>query len=454
MADITRIANVQISLQTTGINKVSFDTLLIAGPHVVSLPRVSTYTSPSAMISDGFSATDPLYLAAADAFSQIPRPRQIKIGRRQVDAVTLKIDDVNNNGEYSLSILKLDANSNTLSYPYTHTADDSATATEIAEGLALLVNAATATNGIAATTSSGDLILTNSTAGTAFAVTLPDSMAVKTATAADTIAEDMTAINAEDKDWYGFGITSRVPADIMAAAAWAESEIKLFGYAVAEAGAISAASTTDTPYLLKNGNYYRTFGFYHAAAATDFPEIACMARCFAVKPGGETWANKKLAGVSTDGLTETQYLAAKGKNCNTFESFRDSVSITQIGKVAAGEWIDVIRFRDWLQEEMQVNIFSLLINRDKVPYTDEGIAAIEGQMIKALELGQRRGGIAPTEYDADGNEIPGWKISVPLAADISANTKASRILEDMTFTARLAGAIHVAEITGSLVYEF
>ena len=147
-------------------------------------------------------------------------------------------------------------------------------------------------------------------------------------------------------------------------------------------------------------------------------------------------------------------MAAKGKNCNTFESFRDSVSITQIGKVAAGEWIDVIRFRDWLQEEMQVNIFNLLINRDKVPYTDEGIAAIEGQMIKALQLGQRRGGIAPTEYDEDGNEIPGWKISVPLAANISANTKASRILEDMTFTARLAGAIHVAEITGSLVYEF
>lgn len=454
MAEITRIANVQISLQTTGINKVTFDTLLIAGPHVVSLPRVSTYTSPSALISDGFKSTDPLYLAAVDAFSQIPRPKQIKIGRRQVDAVTLQIDDVNNSGEYSLSVLRLDASSNIVTYPYTFTADASATAAEIAGGLATLINAATATNGITATVSGDDLILTNSTAGAAFAVDLPASMSVKTATAADTIAEDLTAINVEDKDWYGLGITSRTSADILAAAAWAESEIKLFGCSVAEAGAISAASTTDTPYLLKKNNYYRTFCFYHADAATDFPEIACMARCFAVKPGGETWANKKLAGVTTDGLTETQYLAAKGKNCNTFESFRDSVSITQIGKVAAGEWIDVIRVRDWLQEEMQVNIFNLLINRDKVPYTDEGIAAIEGQMIKALELGQRRGGIAPTEYDEDGNEIPGWKIEVPLSANISANTKASRILEDMTFTARLAGAIHVTEITGSLVYEF
>lgn len=443
----------QISLQTTGINKKTFDTLLIVGPHVVSLPRVSTYTTASSMISDGFTSDDPLYLAAVDCFSQIPRPKQLKIGRRQVDAVTLQIDDLSNTAPYVLSILSLASDSSTTTLTYTFTSDADATAAEIAAGLQALIDA-DSNCPVDASISTNDLVLTNKEAGTAFAIILPASMSVKTVTAADTVAEDMAAIVREDNDWYGLGLTSRIPADILAAAAWAESEIKLFGNSVAEAGAISASSTTDTPYLLKHNNYYRTYSFYHKDAVTDFPELANMARCFAVKPGGETWANKKLAGVSTDNLTETQYLAAKAKNCNTFESFRDSVSITQIGKVAAGEWIDVIRFRDWLQEEMQTNIFNLLINRDKVPYTDAGIAAIEGQLVKALELGQRRGGIAPTEYDEDGNEIPGWKIDVPLAANISANTKASRILEDLTFTARLAGAIHITEITGSLVYEF
>jgi hypothetical protein len=356
MADITRIANVQISLQTTGINKKDFNTILILCPEVVESSRVVTYTSASAMLDDGFTDTDAAYLAVRDALSQTPRPRYVKIGQKK--------------------------------------AADASWAAALA------------------------------------------------------------AIVQEDNQWYGLGLTSRTSADILAVAAWAEAEGKLFGTAVSEAGAVSAASTTDTPYLLKESNYYRTFSFYHADAATDFPELACMARCFAVLPGGETWANKKLAGVTTDRLTETQFLAAKAKNCNTFESFRDSVSITQTGKVAAGEWIDVIRFRDWLQEEMQVNIFNLLINRDKVPYTDDGIATIEAKMAEALELGQRRGGIAPTEYDEDDNEIPGYVISVPLAANISANTKASRILEDMTFSARLAGAIHVAEITGSLTYEF
>ena len=37
--------------------------------------------------------------------------------------------------------------------------------------------------------------------------------------------------------------------------------------------------------------------------------------------------------------------------------------------------------------------------------------------------------------------------------NISANTKAQRLLEDVKFTARLAGAIHVVEIAGSFTYE-
>lgn len=452
MANIDRIVNVLISLQSTGINKITFDTMLVAGPHVLGLERVRSYTSASAMLTDGFTSSNPLYLAVADAMSQTPRPRQVKVGRRQVDTVTLSIDSVANSTAYSLSIQKLATDGSTTTLTYEYTSDSSATAAEIAAGLQALIDA-DSTCPVDASVSTNDLVLTNKVAGTAFAVVLPGSMSVKTAAAADDVADDLTAINAEDSDWYGFGITSRVSSDIQDAAAWAETETKLFGYATAEAGAISAASSSDTPYLLKQNNYYRTFGFYHAAAATDFPELAVMARKFAIKPGGESWANTKLSGVSSDNLTETQFNAAKAKNCNTFEPFRNSTSITQIGKVAAGEWIDVIRFRDWLQEEIRVNIFNLLINREKVPYTDAGIASIESKIDEAMQLGQRRGGIAPTEYDDDGNEIPGYVIEVPLAANISANTKALRTLEDVTFTARLAGAIHVVEVTGSLAYE-
>ena len=142
----------------------------------------------------------------------------------------------------------------------------------------------------------------------------------------------------------------------------------------------------------------------------------------------------------------------KNKNISTFEKFRN-VSITQTGKVAAGEWIDIIRFRDWLAEEIKTNVFYLLINSDKVSYTDGGIAAIESVIRKALEDGQAAGGIAPDEYDEDGNLNLGYVLAMPLAANITSNQKASRILEGVSFTARLAGAIHVVNITGSFTYD-
>ena len=87
MANLDRIVSCLISLNTTGISVEGFNTMLIVGAHANSLARVETYTQASDMISAGFSDTDPVYLAAVDAFSQTPKPAQVKIGRRQAASV-------------------------------------------------------------------------------------------------------------------------------------------------------------------------------------------------------------------------------------------------------------------------------------------------------------------------------------------------------------------------------
>ena len=68
-------------------------------------------------------------------------------------------------------------------------------------------------------------------------------------------------------------------------------------------------------------------------------------------------------------------------------------------------------------------------------------------------ISDNAGGIAESEFDEDGTEIPGYVTSVPLAASLSASEKASRKLTKCKFKARLAGAIHFAELKGSLTYE-
>ena len=50
------------------------------------------------------------------------------------------------------------------------------------------------------------------------------------------------------------------------------------------------------------------------------------------------------------------------------------------------------------------------------------------------------------------NTVPGFVITYPRSVELAPSIKASRVLS-LGFTARLAGAIHVVEITGALAYE-
>ena len=127
-------------------------------------------------------------------------------------------------------------------------------------------------------------------------------------------------------------------------------------------------------------------------------------------------------------------------------------AITQGGKTVSGEWIDTVRFMWWLKSFMQECIYNLFVTHPKIPYTDNGITQVQNQMVYALKRGQAMGGIAPTEYDEDGNATPGYTTTVPRARDLTQAERASRQLKGCKFTARLAGAIHYVEVRGTLEY--
>lgn len=269
--------------------------------------------------------------------------------------------------------------------------------------------------------------------------------------AAETWTDALIATNDEDSAWYGLITTSQVAEEILEIAAWAESNKKLHFPSSADAGVIDQAILTDVASQLKDGNYFRSAFWYHGNAATDYLNAAIMSKSFRKEPGNETYANQRLAAVQVDRLTETQANAALNKNANTFEPFRN-LSITQGGKTAAGEWIDIIRFRDALEERVEVNVFGLFID-NRIPFIDDGINQVKSKMAEALDWGVEVGGLAPEEQDEDGNVIPSYTISSPRSSEVSFNDKANRTLKQVRFSARLAGAIHVTEIFGTLSYE-
>ena len=234
---------------------------------------------------------------------------------------------------------------------------------------------------------------------------------------------------------------------------WTETQNKLCGY---------IDDDPDTP-IVTAGLYLRSYPVYPKVTAdqldNDVPAenkygaaIAMAVKAMNFHAGEETWALKQVATVTPSKLDSTFIKKLEAANFSYVITVA-SKNITQGGKTGGGEWIDIIRFRDWLQNDMQVRVVNLLIVNPKIPYTDNGIGLVENQMLASLKDGQKYGGIAPTEYDTDGNAIPGYTTDVPLAAELTSTQKASRTLEDCKFSARLAGAIHVVEIKGCLTYE-
>ena len=254
--------------------------------------------------------------------------------------------------------------------------------------------------------------------------------------------------------WYCICPVGLTKEQVKEVIEWTETQNKLCGY---------IDDDPDNP-IVQAGIYMRSYPVYPKVtpdqADADVPlenkygmAIAMAAKAMNYHAGSETWALKPLAAVTPSKLNSTAIKKMQAANFNYVLTVA-SKNITQGGKTNSGEWIDIVRFRDWLQNDMQVRVVNLLVTyKGKVPYTDGGIALVQNQMISSLKDGQRYGGISPTEYDEDGNEIPGFVTHVPLAANIPATKKASRVLEDVSFEARLAGAIHMVTIKGTLTYD-
>ena len=117
------------------------------------------------------------------------------------------------------------------------------------------------------------------------------------------------------------------------------------------------------------------------------------------------------------------------------------VNVVIGGKVSVGEWIDVIIFADWLKARIQEGIWFQQVNSRKIGYTSKGTAVLEAEIRRAIAEGISVGGL---------DSAPAPVISVPNVLNISSAVRATRVLPDITFNARLAGAIMYTTITGTV----
>jgi hypothetical protein len=435
---LSDIVNVVISSSPQVPTQAGFGVPLIADYHTRWIDRVRTYSSLPGMLADGFLVTDAAYIAAAALCSQSPRPPKFKVGRRS-SAPTMSFTVtpvVANLTKYSLIVDGAQVD---------FTSSGAATAAAITAGLKGLIDALALPLTVTTPGNTSVNIVANA-AGAWHQVAVLDSQFAVMSMAQDQadpgVSADLAAIALSDNDWYALAMTTASKAEVLAAAGWAETASKIYLAASQDTAIIQVVDSTpatDVAHALKAASRFRTAVIFHPDNR-QFAGVAWLGAVLPLNPGSETWKFKALSGVAAVALTDTHIVNARAKNANFYASVAGD-SITEDGKVSSGEWIDVVRFRDWLVARIGEAVLGLLLASSKVPYTDKGIGLIASQVRAVLKRGVEVGGLA---------EDPAFVLFVPKAADASPADKAARVLNGLGFTATLAGAIHATTINGTI----
>lgn len=255
------------------------------------------------------------------------------------------------------------------------------------------------------------------------------------------LATSMAAIQAEDNSWYGVALDQALASSQQALAAWVEANKRFSIMWTSNADTYDATKDTDLASVLQAATYDRTAVIFHTApaAGNDYPDAAWMGEGFPYDPGSSTWAYKTLKGVTKDNITPAKETVLVSKNCNYYSEV-GGVNITQEGKVASGEWIDIIIGTDWIEARLREAVFAALVNNRKVPYEDDGITVMQG-IVKGVLMEAAAAGILQK------NTI---EVSVPKYKDIPQADRVNRLLPDIKFTALYQGAIHRTKINGTI----
>jgi len=421
---LDQIIDISISLSTKTITQAGFGIPMFLGESMKINQRVKSYSNMTEVAID-FASTDPEYKMASAAFSQEKTPAAIMIGKKVAQASTAITASTNPSGDI-VNINKTGI------------------------GIEAEIGASVTVAGFNEAEYNGTFTIATVVDDNNIQYTAASTPSATPATGSGAYVLSETWGNAVqycynfNSTWYALAITSAVEADILSAAGKIESLKRFFLARSSDADNLDSTDTGSILYQLNALSYDRTATIYNGDTANYFADAAWIGRMLPTVPGSSNWAFKNLVGILPDDLISSQSSGVFTNKGNTYESFA-SQSITRLGYVASGEYIDVIRGADWLQARLQENLYSTLINLEKIPYTGAGAVIIENKIREILDQGVDNGLIA-----ADGNGLGQYTVTIPDIASISASDKLARLFSGIEFTATLAGAVNKIAITGNL----
>ena len=190
----------------------------------------------------------------------------------------------------------------------------------------------------------------------------------------------------------------------------------------------------------------RTVLFY-CDATDDYPSpaAALVGATAGLSAGSFTYKNMILKGIAPQALSDTKIDAIHTKGGITFVT-KAGDNVTSEGKVAGGEYIDIIDSQDYIISNLEYQTQKTLNSMNKIPYDNNGIAILESVAVNVMRDAYNNGIIATND---DGTAA--YAVNYAKREDTAETDRATRRYIGGQFAFTLAGAIHTVEITGEII---
>lgn len=489
------IANVQVTLTPQPVPFSNFGALLIVGPTqgIIGVgARLRKYSTLLGVQTD-FGTTTPEAKAATLFFEQSPQPALLYIGYWAQTAdyaylygATLSASNqlmtVWNPITQGSMLLTIDGTNRNLTGMNFSTASNMNGVASIIQGS--LPSGSTCTWNA----SYSQFVIRGAQAGTggtiSYAATIGTGTDISTLSglsqtagasppasgvAAETPLAAISTLVSYSNSWYGVMFAPLSASDITdaqytAVANYIEASnpSRIFGITTQSAAVVNPIITTDICSVLKSLQLQHTCIQY--SSFSPYAVASLLGRAFTVdftlNNSVITLKFKGEPGIVAETLNENQASALTAKNCNVFINYNNNVAIIQEGVMSGGYFFDERQGLDWLQNQIQVNLFNILYQAPtKIPQTDAGTHILTTGVEAALIAGINNGLIAPGTWNSsyifgtlkEGTVLAkGYYVYCPSVNSQSETIRSQRIAPTIQVAVKLAGAIHFANCVVSV----
>lgn len=482
---LSDIVQISVTISPAAAVGPSFNLGLIVGQSTVIAgtpqDRVRLYSSTAGMLSDGFSNTSPEYLAAQLYFSQTPQPAQVLIGRwnQAVETALAAVQAcraANPNwyvctvcGASDQDILMIAGYVNSMSPAGVQFATVADAAVLAATPLTAGYETGGATPATSLTSSESTLQIAVDAdvyglTPTYHSITLSNPASLVTgaeiATALQAAVQALGNQYAAVTVQYTGGVYvvtsgSKGPLSRVRIADGASNDMAAVLKLGAANGAVDTDGTGSVGLALQQLQYMRTLTQY----STQTPNAAAGAMGYAM--GANTGAanssfclaNKVIAGVAPETLTETQASGLVAQNVNFVATYGNAYQLFQNGAMASGMWFDEILGLDQMVSQITYAVMNLLVANNKIPQTEGGMTmlrqAIKGPCQKAVSTGFLAAGlwegppltVGSKTLNTGDTLSDGYLVLSDLIANQSSGDRAARKSPPVYVIPSLAGAI-------------